>query len=88
MKVLKIGAIWCKECLVMRPMWEEIEAATPGLQTEYFESDEHPELLKKYAIETIPTFIFLGNDGQEILRLSGMQNKDELMKVIKDNLDR
>ena len=26
MKILKFGAVWCMQCLVMRPIWEEIEA--------------------------------------------------------------
>ena len=40
MKVLKFGAIWCKECLVMRPMWGEIEKEIPDLETEYHDADE------------------------------------------------
>ena len=86
MKILKIGAVWCKECLVMKPMWEEIEKEIPELQSEYFESDEHPDLLKKYEVKEIPTFIFLDKDEKEILQLEGLQNKEELVKVVKENL--
>jgi len=88
MKVLKIGALWCKECLVMRPMWEEIEKENLELKTEDFESDDCPEIMKKYDIKEIPTFVFLGKDGNEFLRLEGLQNKEELAKTIKENLDK
>jgi len=34
MKVLKIGAVWCNGCLVMKPRWEELEKENPWLETE------------------------------------------------------
>ncbi len=88
MKLLKIGAVWCKECIVMRPTWEEIEAEIPELVTEYYESDEHPDLLKKYDVKDVPTFIFLNKDNKEFLRLEGLKNKEELIKIVKENLDK
>ena len=72
----------------MEPMWEEIESEFPELKTEYFESDEHPDLLKKYEVKEIPTFIFLDKDEKEILRLEGLQNKEELVKIVKENIDK
>ncbi len=88
MKVLKIGAVWCKECLVMSPMWKEIEAEIPELKTEYYESDDNPNLLKKYDVKEIPTFIFLDKDGNELLRREGLENKEELIQLVKENLDK
>ena len=88
MKLLKIGAIWCKECLVMEPIWEEIEKAIPELQSEYFEADDHLDLQKKYNVKEIPTFIFLDKNDQEILRLEGLQNKEELVKIVKNNINK
>ena len=84
MKILKFGAIWCKECLVMRPVWEEVEEEIPALKTEYYDADEHPDLLKKYSIKDIPVFIFLDKSGKEFLRLEGMHNKEEIIRIIKD----
>ena len=86
MRVLKFGAIWCKECLVMKPIWQEVEEEILELKTEYYDADEHPELLKKYGIKDIPVFIFLDKDDNEFLRLEGMQNKEELIKVIRENI--
>jgi len=86
MKILKFGAIWCKECLVMRPMWEEIEKEMPELKTKYYDADENPEVLEKYGVETAPMFIFLDKNDNEFLRLKGAQNKEDLIKIIKENL--
>ena len=88
MKVLKFGAIWCKECLVMRPMWQEIEEEISGFESEYFDVDENPELLKKYEITNAPTFIFLDKSGIEFLRLKGPQNKKDLINIVKENLNK
>ncbi len=88
MKVLKFGAIWCVECLVMKPMWKEIEKMIPKLVTEYYDADEHPEKLTEYAVNDIPTFIFLDGDGKELMRLTGVQNKDFLIESIKKNIDK
>jgi len=88
MKILKVGAVWCKECLVMKPMWAEIEKEITELETEYFDFDESAEELKKYNIKNIPLFIFLDKDGEEFLRLTGIQNKEDLIKIIKENLDK
>ncbi len=88
MRVLKFGAIWCMECLVMKPMWAEIELEIPELKAEYFDADENPEVLKKYNVKDIPVFVFLDKDEQEILRLEGVQNKEELVDIVKENLSK
>ncbi len=90
MKVLKIGAVWCNGCLVMRPRWQEIEKENAWLKTEYFDFDQDKEIVKKYNITSgvLPVFIFLDKHGREIQRLNGEIAKDELLKVIyaqKDN---
>jgi len=88
MKVLKFGAVWCTECLVMKPMWEEIEKEIPKLVAEFYDADNDSEVLENYNVENIPVFIFLDKDEKEILRLNGIQNKDELIKIVRENLDK
>ncbi len=88
MKLLKFGALWCKECLVMRPMWNEIEAEIPELASEDYEADDYPDLLKKYEVKDIPTYIFLDKEENEFMRLTGLQNKEDLIKIVKENLDK
>lgn len=88
MRVLKFGAVWCAECLVMRPMWQEIEKDIPELKTEYFDADNNSEKLKEYGVTDIPVFIFLDKEGKEFLRLKGIQNKTDLIKIVKDNIDK
>jgi len=50
MKVIKIGAIWCNGCLVMKPRWLEIENENPWLKTEYLDFDADKEKVSKYDV--------------------------------------
>jgi len=89
MKVLKFGAIWCPGCLIMKPRWKELEAENVWLQTEYYDFDNDKEVVNKYNItDTLPTFIFLDKEDNEILRLNGEIDKDELVNLINQNRNR
>lgn len=85
MKVIKIGADWCPECLIMKPMWQEIENEFSDLKTEYFDYDKNEDLRKKYAIKHVPSFIFLDKNGDEFLRKEGILKKEELIEIINEN---
>ncbi|MCA9380605.1 thioredoxin family protein [Candidatus Dojkabacteria bacterium] len=82
MKILKFGAVWCSGCLVMKPRWKEIEEENPDLKAEYFDVDEHPELVEQYKIEDFPTFIFLSKNDDEVHREVGEVSKKKLLELI------
>ena len=84
MNVLKIGAVWCNSCLVMKPRWEEIEKKHDWLETQYFEYDDSQETIKKYNIESgkLPVFIFLDKNGDELERVSGEPSVNEIEEII------
>ena len=89
MKILKIGAVWCSGCLIMKPRWAEIEKEMPDLITEYYDFDKDKEIMEKYGIDhKLPVFIFLDKNGDEILRLTGEQDKKELVRIINENIDK
>jgi thiol-disulfide isomerase/thioredoxin len=87
MKVIKIGAVWCSGCLVMKPRWQEIEKENPWLKTKYYDFDEDEKKLKKYKLDKgkMPAFIFLDKKGKEFLRLHGEVPKDKLVETILKN---
>lgn len=89
MKILRVGAVWCSGCLVMRPRWKEIERELPWLKTKFYDYDKDKEIMDKYDIDRgkLPVFIFLDKKGQEILRKQGEPSKKELTKIILENKD-
>jgi len=89
MKVIKIGAVWCSGCLVMKPRWAEIEKEYPWLKTEMYDFDKDKKIIEKYNVGNIlPVFIFLDKNNIEFLRLSGEQEKKDLIKIILENKDK
>jgi len=90
MKILKFGAVWCSECLIMKPRWEKIEKENPWVETEYYDFDESKDVIKKYKLEDgkIPVFIFLTKDGNEIERLVGEYSEKELLNKINEHKSR
>lgn len=89
MKVLKFGAIWCPGCLIMKPMWEKIEKENPWLRNEYYDYDQDKEAVSKWQIdETLPTFIFVDKNENELFRLQGERSKTDLEKIIQEYKDK
>ncbi len=90
MKVIKIGADWCAGCLVMKPRWAEIEKKLEWLETEYLDFDRDKEEVEKYGIEsgTLPVFVFLDKEGNEIDRLHGEHPKEELIELVEKYRDK
>jgi thiol-disulfide isomerase/thioredoxin len=89
MKVLKFGAVWCPGCLIMKPMWKEIEIENPWLQTKYYDFDQDKEMVEKYHItDVLPVFVFLDKDDNEFLRLDGEIGKQKIIEIINQNKDK
>ncbi len=87
MKVIKIGAVWCPTCLVMKPRWQEIEKENPWLQTEYFDFDDNKKDVLSYNADKgkLPIFIFQDKQGKELFRLTGEIGKEKLIELISKN---
>ena len=90
MKVIKVGAVWCPGCLVMRPIWKRIEVENLWLKTEYYDYDEHKDVVDRYRINNgvLPVFIFLDKDDNEFLRLTGEVSRERILQVINEYKDK
>lgn len=88
MKVIKIGATWCAGCIVMGPLWKEIEQELPRLETEFYDFDENPEIVEQYSLDgNIPYFIFLDKEGSVLEKINGEFSKKELLERIEKYKD-
>lgn len=90
MKVIKIGAVWCQTCLVMKPRWAKVEKANPWLETEFYDFDQDSAKIEKYNLDEgkIPAFIFLAKNGEELFRKFGELSEKEIIELINQNKDR
>jgi len=88
MKILKFNAKWCKECRVMEPMINELKIKYPECEVISYDIDNDEKIFNNNDVLGIPTFIFKDKDDNEILRLVGLQNKEEFENNIKININK
>ena len=72
----------------MKSTWDEIEEEIKGFDTEYYDADENADVLERYNIERLPVYIFLDKNGNEIERLNGVQNKDDIVELVNKTLEK
>jgi thiol-disulfide isomerase/thioredoxin len=58
---------WCEACRTAKPVIDEIEAA--GYKVTRYDADEEPDVLKKYKVRSLPTFLIY-RDNDLVLRTS------------------
>ena len=76
-------ASWCMPCKMMTPIIEQIEKELEGkVKVCKINIDDESELATKYGIMSIPTFLVF-KDGKVVNSTVGMQDKEELMSIIK-----
>ena len=81
MKVIRISAIWCMSCLVMRNRWNKFFASHQEIEIIDYDFDEDEEKIKNYNVGNIlPVMIILKND-QEVERVTGEKSLKQLEKI-------
>ena len=73
-------ADWCNPCKRVRPIVEEINRESIN-KFKIIDVDSEMELVKKFEIRSVPTFILL-KDGKEINRITGAKTRGELEDFI------
>lgn len=83
MKILVVGASWCRNCLMMRSRLSEVRSETQ-VTVEYFDFDQNPAVVNLYKLQnaSLPACIFLNGQGDEQFRLNGMIGKQKLIDTI------
>ena len=82
MKIIKIGAIWCPGCLVMKKVWNNI-LKDNDLDIVELDYDMDNEDVKKYDVgKILPVVIFVDGNGNELERLVGEQKESLLIEII------
>ncbi|MEQ8201663.1 MAG: thioredoxin [Syntrophomonadaceae bacterium] len=75
-------APWCGPCKMIGPIVEVLaEENAAKLAVGKLNVDENPSLAAQYGVRGIPTLLFF-KAGQEVKRIVGGQNKNQLQKTI------
>lgn len=79
--VLYFTAEWCNPCKKVRPIVEELNRDLAENKFIIVDADSELELLEKFSIKSVPTFIVL-EDGKEVKRATGVQTREQLQDLI------
>ena len=77
--VFYFTADWCGPCKKVRPIVEEL--TKDGYSFQIIDVDIEKELVKKFEISSVPTFILFKNE-KSTKRISGAQTKNQLENFI------
>lgn len=81
MKIIKIGAVWCSSCIIMKSRFNEI---VKDKDIEVINLDYDIDDIEEYNVgEILPVFIKIEND-KEVVRLVGEHSKKEIESFIGD----
>ena len=85
--LVDIWAEWCTPCKIMLPVMEELVKNNEGkaVKIAKMNIDENQSTTQKYNVMSIPTFLFFKN-GEVVKQSIGAQSKEELQKVIDENI--
>ncbi len=79
-------AEWCAPCRAISPILEEIATEYDSkLRVVKLNADEHPDVVRKLGVMSIPTLILFAN-GEEKTRIVGARAKQQLLKDIDPHL--
>lgn len=78
-KMLYFTASWCNPCQRTKPFAEELIAE--GFNITFVDADENIDLVKKFEIKSIPTYILIDNE-LEVDRMNGAKTKDQLINFM------
>ena len=70
------SADWCAPCKAMKPMIDDFIKDNPEPKIFKIDADIESELVKKFEIRGIPTFVML-NEGEEVKRHTGSMTKEQ-----------
>lgn len=85
MKLIRITAMWCMSCLVMKRVWDK--TLPKEWEVLDYDFDEDKEIVEKYDVGKILPVVIIFSEGKEIKRIIGEHSKKEMINIVKDIID-
>lgn len=80
--LIDFSAAWCGPCQMLAPILKEVkDEMGDKLSIIKIDIDKNQTVANKFHVQGVPTLI-LYKDGNQVWRQSGLQPKDELIKII------
>jgi len=83
--VLMFSADWCKYCQIAKRDMLENQDEVNSWGLEVVDTDVSREMVAEYRVKTLPTFIYLNDDGKEVDRQVGYKGYRHLRRWVERN---
>jgi thioredoxin 1 len=80
--VIKMGASWCRPCLQLKPIFDDVVKDIPDIKVVEIDVEEHPDIASNYKVKSIPTVIVTDEQDNVLAMKSGMMTKEQLKDLI------
>lgn len=85
-KMIELGADKCVPCKMMAPIIEDLRKEYKGkLEIVFIDVWKDNSAAEEYGIQSIPTQIFLDENGKEFFRHVGFFSKESILKTFADH---
>lgn len=83
--IIDFYADWCGPCKLMSPIVDKLNTKYPGQIKKINIDNDVEDKTKDYVVMSIPTFIVLNKDGEEVKRFTGLVDNDVLENELMTN---
>jgi Thioredoxin. len=80
-KIIKIGAVWCSSCLIMKSRFNDL-IKNMNIEIEELDYDDASEIMDKYGISTDILPIYIREDNSNYI--IGEKTKKEILEFIEE----
>ena len=87
MKIIRISAVWCPSCLIMRERYDTIEKQYPNIEFKAYDIDFDEEAASYNVGKILPVLILFNNDGLELERIIGEKKVAEITNIINKHIE-
>ncbi|MCK5731779.1 MAG: thioredoxin family protein [Tenericutes bacterium] len=84
MKIVRVTAMWCMSCLVMKRVWKKVFSDYSDLEIIDLDYDTDNEQIKALNIGGVLPELIIYKDNQEVKRIIGEKSKKEMFKILEE----
>ena len=83
---MKIAARWCAPCRLLEETFKEIELMDEfkDYTIRRLDLERNQEEAERYGVRTVPTTLFLKDDGTLLKKLLGNLPKEDLIELLRE----
>lgn len=85
-KFLDFYADWCQPCKQMAPRIAELKEEFPGISVQEIDIDKEEDLVAKYEVMSVPTYIILDDNDEMTHRFIGVVSKKAIADALEENI--